>query len=84
MPPVCPSPRPLIIGTFTPPAATMGAITSEGLSPTPPVECLPTFRPGMPEKSSTVPELSIASVNAAISGGLIPRSTTAISQADIW
>ena len=43
VPPVCPSPRPLIIGTATPSDATSGASTSETLSPTPPVECLSTL-----------------------------------------
>ena len=68
VPPLCPRPRPLIMGTFRPPAATMGAMTSEVLSPTPPVECLSTFRPARSEKSSTRPECSMASVSAAISG----------------
>src|SRR3954452_437921 len=40
VPPVWPSPRPEIIGTAPPHAATSGASTSETLSPTPPVECL--------------------------------------------
>ena len=64
MPPVWPSPRPEIIGTFTPHAAASGASASETLSPTPPVECLSTFAPGMSERSSTSPERSIASVSA--------------------
>src|SRR3989449_6079107 len=42
VPPVWPSPRPDIIGTATPHAATSGASTSDTLSPTPPVECLST------------------------------------------
>ncbi len=40
VPPVWPSPRPDIIGTATPQLATIGASSSETLSPTPPVECL--------------------------------------------
>ena len=43
MPPVWPRPRPEIIGTQTPQAATSGAIISDVLSPTPPVECLSAF-----------------------------------------
>src|SRR5436309_5066610 len=43
VPPVWPRPRPLIIGTVRPPAATMGARIREVLSPMPPVECLSTF-----------------------------------------
>ena len=60
VPPVCPSPRPLIIGTVSPPAATIGARISEVLSPTPPVECLSTFMAGSDERSSFSPECSIA------------------------
>ena len=45
VPPVCPSPRPLIFATEMPQAATMGASASEVLSPTPPVLCLSTFTP---------------------------------------
>ena len=43
VPPVCPKPRPDIIGTLTPQAATSGARQRLTLSPTPPVECLSTF-----------------------------------------
>jgi hypothetical protein len=46
VPPVWPRPRPLIIGTGTPSAATSGASTIDTLSPTPPVECLSTLTPG--------------------------------------
>ena len=42
MPPVCPSPRPLIFPTGTPHAATIGPTAIVVLSPTPPVECLST------------------------------------------
>ena len=42
VPPVCPNPRPAIIGTDTPKQATKGAKTNEILSPIPPVECLST------------------------------------------
>ncbi len=64
VPPVWPRPRPEIIGTDTPHAATAGARCSEILSPTPPVECLSTLAPGMSDRSSTSPECSIASVSA--------------------
>src|SRR5690348_13250155 len=83
VPPVCPRPRPLIIGTSRPPAATIGAIISDVLSPTPPVECLSVLAVGRSEKSSTWPELSMVSVNAASSARDMPRSNTAISHADI-
>ena len=42
VPPVWPSPRPLIFPNGTPHAATIGATAIEVLSPTPPVECLST------------------------------------------
>ena len=47
VPPVCPSPRPDILGTVTPHAAARGARMIETLSPTPPVLCLPTLIPVM-------------------------------------
>ena len=84
MPPVWPSPRPEIIGTGTPQAATSGASASETLSPTPPVECLSTFAPGTSERSSTSPERSIASVSARTSGSSMPRKKTAMQKAAIW
>src|SRR5690606_20068863 len=84
VPPVCPRPRPLIIGTGTPSAATSGASTSETLSPTPPVECLSTFTPGTAERSTTTPERSITSTSAASSSSFSPTKKTAIRKAAIW
>src|ERR1039457_3114868 len=52
VPPLCPSARPDIIGTTTPAAAARGATMKLVLSPTPPVECLSTFTPGTPERST--------------------------------
>ncbi len=52
-------------------------------APTPPVECLSTFFAGRSEKSSVWPDLNMASVKAASSARVIPRRTTAISQAAI-
>ena len=40
VPPLEPSPRPLILPTGTPQAATSGVTTRDVLSPTPPEECL--------------------------------------------
>ena len=54
------------------------------LSPTPPVECLSTLRPGRSERSRTSPECSMACVQPASSTGLKPRKKMAISSADIW
>ena len=48
VPPVCPSPRPDIIGTYAPHAAASGASTIDSLSPTPPVLCLSTGTPSSP------------------------------------
>src|SRR5207237_262327 len=84
VPPVWPRPRPDIIGTATPHAATRGASTSDTLSPTPPVECLSTRGVDHESKEIRWPEASIASVRAASSGRSSPRSSTAISSADIW
>ena len=82
VPPVCPRPRPLTIGTRTPQAATSGASGSEILSPTPPVECLSTFRPEMAERSTTRPECSIASRKAGSSRPpSSPRKKTAMRKA---
>jgi hypothetical protein len=73
VPPVCPSPRPEIIGTATPHAAASGAMTSEVLSPTPPVECLSAFGSSTSEKSRTSPDPSMACVSASISPVVIPE-----------
>ena len=68
VPPVCPSPRPLIFPNGTPQAATIGATAIEVLSPTPPVECLSTtFRPSAPARSIVSPLRIIASVSASVS-----------------
>ena len=84
VPPVCPKPRPLIIGTYNPAAATIGANINDVLSPTPPVECLSTFAAGKSDQSSTDPEFSMDSVSAASSARVMPRHTTAIKNAAIW
>ncbi len=84
VPPVCPSPRPDIIGTATPQAATIGASGIETLSPTPPVECLSTFGRSMWDRSRTSPDSSIASVHAVSSSSSSPLMKTAIVIADIW
>ncbi len=73
VPPVCPSPLPLILATVTPQAATMGARASEVLSPTPPVLCLSTFIPRMPDRSSMSPLCAIAMVSARVSFFVILR-----------
>ena len=76
-----PRPRPEIIGTGTPQAATSGASARLTLSPTPPVECLSILRPGTEGKPSTSPESRIASVSVAVSSASIPRQQTAIRNA---
>ncbi len=80
VPPVCPSPRPLIFSTLPPQAATSGAKTSVVVSPTPPVECLST---GMPPTSgsSISPEQAIAIVKSVVSRASMPFKRMAISSA---
>ena len=84
VPPVCPSARPEIIGTTTPAAAASGAAIRLVLSPTPPVECLSTFMPGMATRSTVSPDLIMHSVSALTSRSVIPEKNTAIRNADIW
>ena len=50
----------------------MGAIRSDVLSPTPPVECLSAFGLAMSEKSRVLPECSIASVRLSCSASFMP------------
>ena len=83
MPPVWPRPRPEIIGTAPPQAATIGASISDTLSPTPPVECLSTTGRSR-SQSITVPERVIALVSATRSPGSIPRRNSAIASAPTW
>ena len=84
VPPVWPRPRPDIFGMITPQAAASGARTIDTLSPTPPVLCLPTFTPGISERSTRLPEFTIESVSHDVSSMVMPRSTMAISSADAW
>ncbi len=85
MPPVCPSPRPLIFPSGTPHAATIGPTEIDVLSPTPPVECLSTtLRPSAAPTSSVSPERIIASVSAKVSAPLSPLKKTAMHHAAIW
>ncbi len=86
VPPEWPRPRPEIIGTAPPQAATIGASMSETLSPTPPVECLSSGGPGRSasDQSRTVPESRIARVKATSSARVIPRKKTAIAKAAAW
>jgi hypothetical protein len=73
VPPVWPRPRPEIIGTRPPHAATTGARTRLTLSPTPPVECLSSAGPPPSDQSRTVPERVIARVSDAHSARVMPR-----------
>ena len=85
VPPVWPSPRPLIFPNGTPHAATIGPTAIVVLSPTPPVECLSTtVRPSAACRSSVSPLRTIASVNANVSAGVSPRKNTAMQKAAIW
>ena len=82
VPPVCPSARPEIMGTTTPAAAASGAAIRLVLSPTPPVECLSTFIPGMDDRSTVSPDCTIRSVSALTSRSVMPEKKTAIRNAD--
>ena len=70
-----------IIGTSSPHSATTGARTSDVLSPTPPVLCLSTLVPGRSLRSMRTPDPAIARVSAAVSSGVMPRRTMAMSSA---
>ena len=72
VPPVCPNPLPLIIGTGTPPAAAMGARIMDTLSPTPPVECLSTVFFLRKDKSRISPEFIMHFVRKQVSLPVIP------------
>ena len=86
VPPVCPRPRPAIIGTFTPKEATRGARIKLILSPTPPVLCLSTDAApsGKLSQSRTSPERTMALVRLAVSSEFIPLMQMAIIHAVIW
>jgi hypothetical protein len=84
VPPVWPNPRPDIIGTVTPTAASSGARMSEVLSPTPPVECLSTHAGAPGGRCRDCPVASIAAVSALVSLGSNPRQKMAIRRAESW
>ena len=84
VPPVCPNPRPDIMGTRRPASASSGASTSETLSPTPPVECLSTAGAPPSPKSRRVPDAIIARVSTCISPWSNPWMNAAMRKADIW
>ena len=79
VPPVCPKPRPEIIGTRSPQAAKIGATMNDVASPTPPVECL-SATTGPAPHSSTRPLSRIAQVNAVRKAGESGRKSTAIAK----
>src|SRR3954468_2037252 len=83
VPPVWPRPRPEIIGTAAPHAASTGARISETLSPTPPVECLSSTGRSR-SHLSTVPESRIAVVSATRSSPSSPRRKKPIATAPTW
>ena len=86
VPPVCPSPRPEIIGTCAPQAATMGASIRLTLSPTPPLECLSSTGPcrSAASQRSTSPESRMAQVRATRSAMSMPRQQMAMAKAATW
>jgi len=84
VPPVWPRDRPESLATTSPAAARRGTRTRVTVSPTPPVECLSTLIPGIPERSILSPLSAIAWVRATVSSSLIPRKYTAMRNAAIW
>ena len=72
VPPVWARALPLSFGTTTPQAAASGPAMRVTLSPTPPVECLSTLTPGMPDRSSTSPLSTIARVSSRVSAASMP------------
>ncbi len=84
VPPVWPNPRPEIMGTLTPQAATNGARINDTLSPTPPVLCLSTLTPRMDLRSITRPELIMHLVRWNVSSSFMPLRKTAIRSAEAW
>ena len=84
VPPVNPSPRPVSDGTPSPHAAANGWMTSESLSPTPPVECLSAVGTGRSSQERQSPESRIAIVRASVSAAVMPVQHTAIAKAAIW
>ena len=86
VPPVKPSPLPLILHTPTPREATIGKTIRVTLSPTPPVECLSTmYLPGtlILDKSRVLALFAIEKVKSFNSVGVIPFKYIAINSADI-
>src|SRR5689334_18985597 len=86
VPPVWPRPRPEIIGTKPPQAATIGASIRLTLSPTPPVECLSMIGPGKSRSSQSrvTPDCARPSVMAASSRAVMLRKNTAMAKAATW
>ena len=81
VPPVCPNPRPEIIGTLSPQAARAGAKMIETLSPTPPVECLSTTRWLQSlGQAKTFPESLIALVRKIVEFSSSPFSNISLNQ----
>ena len=84
VPPVCPRPRPEIMGTTNPQHAASGARTSETLSPTPPVECLSATGPAASGQRRRSPESSMARASETVSRASMPRKYVAMRNALMW
>ena len=84
VPPVWPSPLPLIFATGTPHEATIGAKSIVVVSPTPPVECLSTLIPWILSRFKVSPEWTIDIVKSAVSLLFILLKKIDISKADAW
>ena len=84
VPPVKPSPLPDLFATLRPKAAILGQSAIEVLSPTPSVECLSTFTPGILLKSKVSPEFLLASLRLKVSCLVLPFKRMAMSKAALW
>src|SRR4051812_4774919 len=81
VPPVWPRARPASMKTGRPQLASRGAISSDTLSPTPPVECLSQRRGTAAPSSQRSPESRMARVSARVSSPSRPRIAAAIRNA---
>ena len=86
VPPVWAKPRPAIMGTYAPHAASMGASIKDTVSPTPPVLCLSNTGPpsDWASQTNTRPESRTARVSSTRSWTDKSWKYTAMAKAAIW
>ena len=84
VPPVCPRPLPLTMGTRRPISAARGASTREILSPTPPVLCLSATGLESCGQARILPLSRMPRVSSTVSSRERPRMNAAIRKAEAW